>query len=793
MESGKSLLWILTTSLLITNFTHAKELFSLGDGKIQVLSDKAYRKTQFNSYEAHGNVIIKLQDDTIYGEKASISLEKGEAVVLGNVRYVGSLFTLYATKLTYDLNKKSVIAENAKLVNPGYTIVGKEITRKEDQFFYAKDAEYTTCKDCPQSWSILGTDVKVIPERYIFIKHGYLKANGVVIVYIPYISFPIKTKRESGVLFPNIVTSAERGLLFQQPIFFAPDDHYDFTFSPSIFGDSGEGIEVEHRYAINDVSSYTLNSLHSFDKIWEAEKTTLDSSGTRNLRQQIEFDLFYKPDYKNLFHFELDYLSDLDIIGNYGVFNRERFADNEKGLEVNYQRIFDNFYIDIYGSFKNNSFFQNAKGFDHEYVQTLPRIELAHNQLTLVEDFFFLNRLSFGQKVVFNHFKQNHADRGSAFRNVFRTDYTPYLKASYDISSVVDFNQEILFDYQSYRLTTLDDNNIARKHGAKITSTISFDIRKEFGKAYNYVSEPEIKEEISNTDLISDIPDLNEKSLLVKNRTSSHIHNANYQIIHRFNDPQKFSGNLDLLNSFDSNSNNFRFDDRDLIRGRDRNLQEESTRTSIAESNSLELQINNSLFRKTPKSNLNPYENFKNSNQAFDLSQVAFFNISQGIRLNTNEDDIELKNRLERLYVSTGFNFGSFSFSVSEYYFYTSSEHRTSLNLNHTIDTFSYNLEYIYDSFDASRRLFKYGFNFSFSDFLTFALAQSYNLEDKTFYSSSISARYIPNNNCWMLQFEMRRDDINSGQDRVTDSIQSIQLIINYDNKNFNSGPSIRI
>ena len=56
---------------------------------------------------------------------------------------------------------------------------------------------------------------------------------------------------------------------------------------------------------------------------------------------------------KNLFHFELDYLSDLDIIGNYGVFNRERFADNEKGLEVNYQRIFDNFYIDIYGSFKN--------------------------------------------------------------------------------------------------------------------------------------------------------------------------------------------------------------------------------------------------------------------------------------------------------------------------------------------------------------------------------------------------------------------------------------------------------
>ena len=208
LESGKNIFWIITLSLFISlsteNSVYAKEVFSLGDGKIQILSDKAYRKTEANSYEAHGNVIIKLQDDTIYGEKASISLTEGIAEVLGNVRYVGAQFTLYATQITYDLKNKGVKALNAKLIHPSYTLVGKEITRKADMNFYASDAEYSTCKDCPESWAILGTDVRVIPNQYIIIKHGYLKANGVIIVYIPYISFPIKKDRESGLLFPKI-------------------------------------------------------------------------------------------------------------------------------------------------------------------------------------------------------------------------------------------------------------------------------------------------------------------------------------------------------------------------------------------------------------------------------------------------------------------------------------------------------------------------------------------------------------------------------------------------------------
>ncbi len=46
--------------------------FTFGD-KIHVLSDKAFRKTKDDEFEAIGNVVILHGDKTLYGEKAKVS------------------------------------------------------------------------------------------------------------------------------------------------------------------------------------------------------------------------------------------------------------------------------------------------------------------------------------------------------------------------------------------------------------------------------------------------------------------------------------------------------------------------------------------------------------------------------------------------------------------------------------------------------------------------------------------------------------------------------------------------
>ena len=73
---------------------------------IQILSDKAYRRTSKSEYIAVGNVVIVHGTDMLYGEKASLKYGLGTLNVQGNVRYVGEGITFYGTSLFYNFKKK---------------------------------------------------------------------------------------------------------------------------------------------------------------------------------------------------------------------------------------------------------------------------------------------------------------------------------------------------------------------------------------------------------------------------------------------------------------------------------------------------------------------------------------------------------------------------------------------------------------------------------------------------------------------------------------------------------------
>ena len=81
-----------------------------------------------------------------------------------------------------------------------FSIVGKKIDRVAPGEFVADQAEYTTCQDCPESWSVFGQKVRVYQDQYVHIKHALLKVNRVTIMYMPYFIFPIKKGRQTGLL-----------------------------------------------------------------------------------------------------------------------------------------------------------------------------------------------------------------------------------------------------------------------------------------------------------------------------------------------------------------------------------------------------------------------------------------------------------------------------------------------------------------------------------------------------------------------------------------------------------------
>ncbi len=763
----------------------AKEVFELGaNSEVQILSDKAYRKTLENSYEAHGNVIIKLKGDTIYGEKASINLKEQRAQVLGNVRYVGSEYTLYASSLVYKLDEKTLEGTNAKLVSPTFTIVGKKLSRLSNGHFFSEDAEYSTCKDCPESWSMLGNEVQVIPDQYIYIKHAFVKINGVIIVYFPYIAFPIKKERETGLLFPRFSFDTDKGFYFKQPFFYAISEDQDATIAPTFFGDRGQGMEWEYRKAINSKSDLSFFGIDVFDQIWQPGKTDQSKNESREFRQFYSFDFSYQPNNKFSLWTNIEYLSDLDILGDYESYLYERLVSNEKGFELNSQYRFSFVSLGLDASFMRNNFFENAKGFDHDYVQTLPRISIDQSQVNLIYDKLIFKTIDFGQKLVYTKFRPNH-DSGSSFeRNVDRVDYTPYLDIKYNFSDKIRASQYLELDYQYYKLNSLDDSNEAKKYGPRLNTSIEMDVYKEFGKPYVIEHKVTQVETVNDDTLISNIPIIDAKERIVNEVVSSYIHNINYSLNHSMYNKQKFSGNTGFLDNLESDVSGGRFDNRDIIRGTNNTLLEEATRKDIPENNSLELKMRNSLYRKSPSSKYDPYRNFSSVTSNFDLKRIAWFDISQGVLLNT-EEEAEFNEKLTRLFIATGFSLGDFKFGISEYYFHSTSENITTFSFNHKMERLSYNLSYYYDSFSEERRDFVYKISFKLSDLLDLYFSQEYDLYLNRFYTSTFRGTYNPNNNCWKFALQYKERDIISDGKKVSEQVFSFDFLLNYNNKAF--------
>ena len=144
---------------------------TLGD-KISVFSDKAYRRNNGKYFEAVGNVVIISQNDTVYGEHASLNQDTMMVNIEGNVRFITKDMTLYGSHVDYNVTTGAAHIKNARILTPDFNIVANELIRVNENEYIAKEAEFTTCKDCAESWSVYGNYIKVRVGKYVEVKNG---------------------------------------------------------------------------------------------------------------------------------------------------------------------------------------------------------------------------------------------------------------------------------------------------------------------------------------------------------------------------------------------------------------------------------------------------------------------------------------------------------------------------------------------------------------------------------------------------------------------------------------------
>ena len=167
-------------------------------------------------------------------------------------------------------NARLFIKEN------NFYVDGGRIEKSGEDNYFIRDFKLTTCDGETPEWSITGSEIKLTVEGYGRLRNGAFRVKGVPLVYVPYLLFPAKIKRQSGVLIPQAGYSGRNGVEFELPIFYALSDSADMTFYERYMTERGLMQGMELRYATGEDSRGYYNIDILSDRIEEKDMSDPD-------------------------------------------------------------------------------------------------------------------------------------------------------------------------------------------------------------------------------------------------------------------------------------------------------------------------------------------------------------------------------------------------------------------------------------------------------------------------------------------------------------------------------------
>jgi LPS-assembly protein len=211
-----------------------------------------------NKIHLEGNAALHRKGESLTADVIDIDQNGRTVDARGRCVYVSGEMVIQGDALFFNLDTRAGVITNGRVSNKVYSLTGIKIDRVNDKRFITTDGAYTTCMDCPQSWTLLGSEVDMEFEEYGVMKDVMAAVKDVPMFWIPYLVIPLKTKRQSGFLVPKFGFATE-GLTYVQPYFWAISRSTDLTIGAGYWGNRGVRFELEGRYARTDRSKGQLN------------------------------------------------------------------------------------------------------------------------------------------------------------------------------------------------------------------------------------------------------------------------------------------------------------------------------------------------------------------------------------------------------------------------------------------------------------------------------------------------------------------------------------------------------
>jgi LPS-assembly protein len=239
---------------------HASDDEAAANDPWQINADKIDYDQRLDTYVAEGHVVVSRKGKELSADTVHLNQKDQEALAIGNVRLVSGKDILSGRELRLNLaSETGEITDGSLFIFQNHLYLSGDLIRKTGpQTFTADRITVTACDGPDPDWKITGQDLKVTIEGYGFAKHTALWAGNVPLLYSPYLIFPVKLKRQSGLLMPEIGYSERKGGQYLQPLYWAINDHSDATLYAHYMSERGVRTGIEYRYMLSDRSMGAL-------------------------------------------------------------------------------------------------------------------------------------------------------------------------------------------------------------------------------------------------------------------------------------------------------------------------------------------------------------------------------------------------------------------------------------------------------------------------------------------------------------------------------------------------------
>jgi len=447
------MLRVLLLTILTVGFLSAKQ--SIKDENIQILAEKL--EIINNVVNASGNVVVYspnyyITANRLLYDKVNEKLELFDDVNIIQNNEIISYSQYIFIDIKKDINnfKPMLVLDNTNKI-----WFNAKNGLKVKETFDLKDSTLSSC-DCEDpAWSInFGSGDFNTEKQWINTYNTTLHIKDVPILYIPYFGFPTDDTRRTGLLPPTIGYSKTEGLIYAQPIYYAPQSNYDFEYIPQVRLKRGSGHALKFRYADSLYSKLNIETAIFKEKAdyQKSANLTNDKHYGWNLDYKRTKLLSKSANNSDGLSIKFEDMNDIDYLNT--LYNSSNRSNKDKFLESKIKYFYNT--NDYYGDIEVNKFNDISKENNDEVMQKIPTINL-HKYSSGI----FNNLLTTSVNINSNRKTRKVGVSGNTTELYIPINYHTYL---FDEYLNFSFTEQISYTNIEYKNSDYKDANFAENN-----------------------------------------------------------------------------------------------------------------------------------------------------------------------------------------------------------------------------------------------------------------------------------------------------------------------------------------